>query len=242
MKINFQTLCFVAFVHLPCSILIRRTRPNSTKKGSFRVRESQGISMNKEFEQLRKGPLPDSEIIELYWGRDERAIKETDIKYKKYLYTIAYNILHNKMDCEECLNDTYLGTWNTIPPQRPSVFQAFLSRIMRNTAVGKYKMNSAQKRGSSELTLSLDEIGECVPYPSAEEEYMLSELAKLISDYIRSLSERGAFIFICRYWCADKISDIAAMLHVSERTVFNELSSIRNGLRECLVKEGYFNE
>ena len=201
-----------------------------------------GMSMKKDFDQIQKSHMSDREIIDLYWDRDERAIKETDVKYKKYLYTIAYNILHNNMDCEECLNDTYLGTWNAIPPQRPSVFQAFLSSIMRNTAVGKYKMNSAQKRGAAEITLSIDEIGECIPYPSAEEEYMCSELARIISDYIRSLPERSAFIFICRYWCADKISNIAAMLHISERTVFNELSSIRNGLRDILIKEGYFNE
>lgn len=92
------------------------------------------------------GYLKDEQIIELYWAREERAISETDRKYRKYLYTVAYNILHSDPDCEECLNDTYLGTWNAIPPHRPNFFQAFLSKIMRNTAVVHYKKNHTQSR------------------------------------------------------------------------------------------------
>ncbi len=186
--------------------------------------------------------LEDSTIIELYWARDEKAIVETDRKYKKYLYTIAYNILHDNMDCEECLNDTYLGTWNTIPPARPSVFQAFISKIMRNTAVVRYKKNTASKRVPSEMTVSLHELGETIPHGlSVEEEYMVTRIGRIISNYLRSLSERGAFIFICRYYCSDKISDIAEMLHISESTVFRELTSIREGLKKLLEKEGFIN-
>ncbi len=187
--------------------------------------------------------MTDEAIINLYWQRNERAIQETDKKYKNYLYTIAYNILHDNMDCEECLNDTYLGTWNSIPPQRPSVFKAFLSKIMRNTAVVKYEKNTALKRCNSEMTLSLDELGEAIPaVSSAEEDYMISQLGSIINDYIKTLSDREEFIFICRYYCSDRISDIAEMLHVSERTVFNELTAIRRGLKKILVQEGYFNE
>ncbi len=196
--------------------------------------------MSKEKEVNTEDVLEDTEIIELYWARNEKAISETDKKYKRYLHTIAYNILHNEPDCEECLNDTYLGTWNAIPPQRPSVFQIFLSKIMRNTALVRYKYNNAQKRTSSELALSLDELDGCIPHePSAEEEYFLNELSRLLSQYLRSLPERSAFIFITRYYCSDRISDIAAMLHVSESTVFRELTSIRQGLKELLEKEGY---
>ena len=89
--------------------------------------------------------LPDPEIIELYWARDERAIDETDKKYRQYLHRIAYNIVHDDLDCEECLNDTYLGTWNRIPPTRPNAFQLFLSKIMRNIAIDRYRKNSAKK-------------------------------------------------------------------------------------------------
>ncbi|MBQ8287556.1 MAG: sigma-70 family RNA polymerase sigma factor [Clostridia bacterium] len=196
--------------------------------------------MNEENEKNKNRLLPDDVIIELYWNRNERAIEETDRKYQKYLYTIAYNILRDTMDCEECLNDTYLGTWNAIPPTRPSVFQAFLSKIMRNTAVGRYKKNASLKRIPSEMTVSLDEFGKCLPdAPSAEEDYFTSQISRIISDYLRSLPERSAFIFICRYYCSDRIADIADMLHVSERTVFRELTDIRSRLQEILVKEEY---
>lgn len=186
--------------------------------------------------------LDDEEIIELYWDRNERAIKETDRKYKNYLYTIAYNILHNDLDCEECLNDTYLGTWNAIPPTRPNVFQAFLSKIMRNNAVGCYNKNTAAKRIPSEMTVSLGEFADCLTGDiSVEEAYFISEVSKILSNYLRELPERSAFIFICRYYCSDKISDIANMLQISESSVFRELVFIRDGLRERLVKEGYYN-
>lgn len=191
----------------------------------------------------RGGTLPDEKIVELYWQRDEAAIDETDKKYKNYLYTIAYNILHNGMDCEECLDDTYLGVWNAIPPQKPSAFAAFISKITRNIALTRYEKNIAFKRRPSELLLSIDELDECIPSDySVEEEYAVRELGRIISDYVNTLDERKEFVFVSRYYCFDKISDIAAMLHLSERTVLNDLSSIRMGLREALAKEGYYNE
>lgn len=186
--------------------------------------------------------MEDEDIIELYWARDEKAIAETDRKYKHYLYTVAFNILHDKLDCEECLNDTYLGTWNAIPPARPSIFQIFISKIMRNTAVVRYKHNSAAKRVPSEMTVSLEELRDYIPYDSsAEHEYAVFEISRLLSSYLRSLPEKRTFIFICRYYCSDKISDIAEMLHVSESTIFRELNTIREGLKELLMKEGYYN-
>ena len=89
--------------------------------------------------------LTDDEIIDMYWERNENAINETDKKYGNYLFTIANNIVNDKMDCEECVNDTYLGTWNRIPPTRPNIFKVFLSKIVRNIAISKYRRNSAQK-------------------------------------------------------------------------------------------------
>lgn len=198
--------------------------------------------MKKDQNEKSLSSLDDEMIIALYWARNERAIVETDKKYKHYLYTIAYNILHDSLDCEECLNDTYLGTWNTIPPARPTVFQAFISKIMRNISIGRYKKKTADKRIPSEMTVSLGELGDCLPSaPSAEEEYFIGEVGKIVSAYLRSLPERSAFIFICRYYCSDKVADIAAMLHVAESTVFRELTALREGLREILVKEGYYN-
>ena len=196
--------------------------------------------MNKEKDKLTNEVMDDDKIISLYWERDEQAITETDKKYRRYLYTIAYNILHDTMDCDECLNDTYLGTWNAIPPARPSVFQMFLSKIMRNTATVRYKRNTADKRIPSEMTISLEELEQCMPQGlTTEEEYMVSELGKLLSGYLRSLSDDDSFIFFCRYYCSDKITDIAQMLHVNERTVYRKLTIIREDLKKLLEKEGF---
>lgn len=186
--------------------------------------------------------LDDERIVALYWQREEKAISETDRKYGKYLYTIAYNILHNDPDSEECLNDTYLGTWNAIPPAKPTLFQAFVSKIMRNIAVVRYKKNHASFRVPSEMTVSLEELEQQLPYePSAADDYAVYKLSRLLSDYLRKMPEKRAFIFICRYYCADRIVDIASMLHVSESTVYRELDEIKKGLREILIKEGYRN-
>ena len=184
--------------------------------------------------------LADEEIIDLYWAREERAIKETDKKYGKYLYTIAYNIIHDNLDCEECLNDTYLGTWNRIPPQRPNAFQIFLSKIMRNIAVDKYRKNRAQKNIPSELVVSLDEFDECVlGTPSVEEEYAIRQISKVLSNFLRDSDEKDEFMFICRYYYADKLSTIADMLGVNEKTVYRALLRMREELGEKLKKEGF---
>ena len=170
--------------------------------------------------------LSDEQIIDLYFAREERAIKETDHKYGKYLFTIAYNIVQDTLDCEECLNDTYLNTWNRIPPTRPSIFHAFLSKIMRNIAVDRYRHNKAQKRAPSEMLLTLEELA-------------IAELSRLLNDYLKGLSDRERLLFVCRYYYADKISEIAKMLQAGERSVYRELAALREGLRQRLEKEGF---
>ena len=183
--------------------------------------------------------LTDDQIVDLYWARDEKAIDATDKKYGKYLYTIAYNIVHDDMDCEECLNDTYLGTWNRIPPTRPTIFHVFLSKIMRNIAIDRYRQNTAAKRVPSELVVSLDELDDCmICDPSAEEEYAISEIARVMNAYLESLSEREQLVFVCRYYYSDYIADIAHMLRVSESTVRRELEKIRQNLKIALKREG----
>lgn len=198
--------------------------------------------MSKFIDETPHAMLADEIIVDLYFGRSEQAIVETDKKYRKYLWTIAYNILHDNLDCDECLNDTYLGIWNAIPPEKPLSFQAFISKIMRNTALRRYKKNTADKRIPSEMTISISELGDTIPDASYSDDYFSGEISRVLSDYLRELPERSAFIFICRYYCSDKISDIANMLHVGERTVFRELTSVRKGLLEKLKKEGYYNE
>ena len=184
--------------------------------------------------------LTDEEIIDLYFLRDECAINVTDKKYGNYLFAIANSIVNNRLDCEECVNDTYLGTWNTIPPERPNIFRVFLTKIVRNIAVDRFRKNSAQRRIPSEMQVSLDELGDCISAsPSAEEDYLTAKVAEVLNEYLRSLPRRKELIFICRYYYADKIANIAKMLGVSENTVYRELGEIRMGLREQLAKEGY---
>ena len=191
----------------------------------------------------RSAHLPDETIIDLYWDRNEKAIRETDHKYGKYLYTIAYNIVYDNQDCEECLNDTYLGAWNAIPPQRPTVFQVFLSRIMRNIAVDRLRKNKASKRVPSEMMVSLEELDECASgNASMDEELAINTLGQLISRFLHSCSDREQFIFVCRYYYADKVENIANMLQISAATVFRTLANIRSDLKEYLEKEGYGNE
>lgn len=185
--------------------------------------------------------LSDESIIDLYWERNEKAISETDRKYGRYLYVIAYNIVHDRLDCEECLNDTYLGTWNSIPPHRPNVFQVFLSRIMRNIAVDKLRTNSAQKRVPSEMIVSLDELDDCMASMDEEEEGLLQDLSRALNSFLKTLNDREQFVFVCRYYYGDKISSIAHMLQLGEATVYRELAAIRTNLKDFMEKEGIVN-
>lgn len=185
--------------------------------------------------------LSDEEIIALFWKRNEKAIEETDKKYGRYLYGIAYNIVHDTLDCEECLNDTYNGTWHKIPPTRPRVLGAFLSRIMRNIAVDKFRSNTAQKRVPSEYIVALDELDECLSDESAdvEKEYNIRQISFILNDFLHKLSARREYIFVCRYYYSDKVADIAESLGLKEGTVARELSLMRRELREALEKEGF---
>lgn len=185
--------------------------------------------------------LSDEEIIALFWERNEKAIDETDKKYGRYLYAIAYNIVHDSLDSEECLNDTYHGTWNRIPPTRPRVLGSFLSRIMRNIAVDKFRANSAQKRIPSEYTVTLEELDECITVDESdvEKKYDIRQISRILNGFLNKLSAKREYIFVCRYYYADTISDIAKSLGLKDSTVSRELSLMRRELREVLEKEGY---
>jgi RNA polymerase sigma-70 factor (ECF subfamily) len=187
-----------------------------------------------------KGLKTDDAIVELYWQRDENAIKETDRKYGEYLLVIADNIVHNRLDSEECLNDTYLGTWNRIPPTRPVSLQAFLTRIMRNVSVGKFRQNTADKRIPSELITSLDELEDCIAGESSvDSERAARELAELMNAALRAMTDREQYVFFCRYYYADKISAIASSLGVSEATINRILAKLRRDLKARLDDAGY---
>ena len=187
--------------------------------------------------------LSDEKIIDLYWQREERAIKETDLKYGRYLFTIAYNIVHDRLDCEECLNDTYLGTWNAIPPNRPNIFQVFLSRIMRNSAVDKYRERTASRRIPSELTDSLSELEEAISYSeNISEDLFVKDAIKVLNTYLMELPDKERFVFVCRYYYADSVPQIAKMTQLSERSVFRILATTREKLKKKLEEAGFHYE
>lgn len=185
-------------------------------------------------------PLDDSKIIELYFARDENAIKETDIKYRKYLYKLAYNILHDERDCEECLSDTYLGVWNAIPPTVPSSFAAFIAAIVRRCAIKRYHTLSKKRAVPSEMTVSLSELDDIAADSlTVESQHETAALGELINAFVHSLSKRRRYIFIGRYYFAEPIDSIAGELLLSRSTVNKELAAIKRDLKQLLISEGY---
>lgn len=196
--------------------------------------------MELQNKQTGRMPMDDDKIVALYWERDEKAIEETDFKYKKYLFSIAYNMVHDRLACEDCLNDTYLGAWNAIPPSRPNVLKAFLTTITRRIAIKRYHSNLRQRVIPSELTVSLSEIEDFVADDGdVDSEFDAERLGRIISDFVRSLPERKQFIFISRYYLADPIDTIARDLSLSRSMVHKQLAAIRSALKEKLESEGY---
>lgn len=185
-------------------------------------------------------PLDDELIIGLYWERNEMAIEETDFKYRKYLFSVAYNLLHERLDCEECVNDTYLAAWNAIPPTRPSSLKAFLTAIGRNIAIKRYHVRLKKSAIPSELTVSLSELDSVLTDgDDISDSFDADSLGKVISDFVRSLSERRQFIFVARYYASEPIDSIASDLKLSRSMINKELAAIRAALKEWLESEGY---
>ncbi|MBQ4536927.1 MAG: sigma-70 family RNA polymerase sigma factor [Lachnospiraceae bacterium] len=184
--------------------------------------------------------MNDSDIIQLYWDRDQRALAATDRKYGRYCASIARNILKNPEDVEECVNDTYWKTWNAIPPNRPQILSAFLGKITRNLAFNKYKHNHAKKRGEGEATLVLEELAECVSgFDNVEQEIDRRELLEAIQTFLDTLSPEKRNLFICRYWYCDSISSIANRYQMAESNVATILSRLRLKLRVYLTERGF---
>ena len=182
--------------------------------------------------RARAPHLDDEQILDLYWARDSRAIHETDRKYGRFLWQVAYNILHNREDSEECQNDTYLNTWNAIPPKRPGALRAFLACLARHIAVNRYKEQHRQRRVPSELTVSLDELANGLhseEHPAMELE--AEELGRAIGDFVKALPERRRFIFLERYYFAHSVATVARELGLTRSAVYKELSAIREALR-----------
>jgi RNA polymerase sigma-70 factor (ECF subfamily) len=183
--------------------------------------------------------MTDQGIIQLYWDRDERAIEETDLAYGKYCRTISCTILGSKEDAEECVNDTYLHTWNAIPPKKPDKLSAFLARICRNLSVDRIRKKTARKRGGSEWTAALEELEPFVPGGDDPEKTMEdAELAASLETFIRSLTERDQALFLRRYYYLQPIAEAADACGLREGAAKVALYRIREKLKAHLGKEG----
>lgn len=183
--------------------------------------------------------LTDEQIINLYWDRDEAAISQTDLKYRNYLYTIAYQILASHEDSEECLNDTYLKTWNSIPPTKPGIFRAFLSRITRNTALDQQETAVRQKRVPPELCDPLSDFeGFLSDSDHMDEILEAKRIGQIISEYLDTVSDRKLYMFISRYYFFVPAAKIAQKLHISESAVRKQLLSMKQALRKYLTDGG----
>ncbi|MBQ3489862.1 MAG: sigma-70 family RNA polymerase sigma factor [Clostridia bacterium] len=181
--------------------------------------------------------MDDQKITELYFFRDEQAIKETDIKYGKLCLRIAYNILRNDEDAEECVNDTYIGVWNAIPPKKPDNFMAFICKIARNTALKKLESASRQKR-SQATVISLSELEDILPDESIAADVSNEDIGKLINNFLRKEKPDIRNVFIRKYYFFDSVSEIAKRYSFTESKVKNMLYHTRNKLKEYLIKEG----
>lgn len=184
--------------------------------------------------------MVDEQIVQMYWDRNEDAIVVTGHKYGTYCYRIARNILELHEDSEECVSDTWLRAWNTMPPQRPSRLQQFLAKITRHLAFDRFKRNTAQKRGSGQMELVLSELESCIPGPGTpEEDFIAKELADSVNRFVQNLPERDANIFVRRYFFTEALSDISARYGMTENNVAVILNRVRNRLKNHLEKEGY---
>lgn len=183
--------------------------------------------------------MNDNEIIALYWQRAESAVGETAGKYAQYCHSIAWNILHDTQDAEECVNDTWLRAWNAIPPQRPNCLAVFLGRITRNLSLDRCKRYTAEKRGRGQAALALDELDECVPAPSGVEQAMDdAALEKCLNRFLRGLPKQKRKVFVQRYWYLMPVREIAELAGESESQVKSALFRTRASLQSFLEREG----
>lgn len=183
--------------------------------------------------------MKDTEILDLYWARDEQAVSETQAAYGNYCYSIAWHILYDKEDADECVNDTWLKAWNTIPPTRPGRLGLFLGTITRNLSLDRWKGKHAMKRGNGQITVALDELGDCVPGGGSPEDAVeAAELEQLLNRFLHTLPERDCNVFLRRYWYMEEYSEIAEKYQMKLNTVKTSVFRTRAKLREYLEKEG----
>lgn len=182
--------------------------------------------------------MEDRRIIELFFARSEQAIAELSAKYGKLVRSVCRNILGDEQDVNECENDTYLGIWNAIPPQKPNPLSAFVCRVARNLSLKKYRSNTAEKRDSS-LDLSMEELENCLCASSVEEDWSAKELGLAIERFLDMQNLENRVLFVRRYWFCDSVKEIAKRFAISENSASVKLSRIRANLKNYLRKEGF---
>ena len=187
--------------------------------------------------------MEDREIVELFGQRDEQALEAAAAKYGSYCRAVARNILSDEQDAEECVNDSYLHAWNSIPPHRPDSLPGFLAKLTRDTALNKWRDARAQKRGGGAVALAYEELADCIPDRHAiDENLALQELAEVIRRFLYTVPETERRVFLCRYWYFDSISAIARQFGFSESKVKSMLHRSRSKLRTTLKKEGILDD
>ena len=184
--------------------------------------------------------MQDSDIIELYWQRSERAIAETANKYGTYAHSIAHAILQNDADAEECVNDAYLRLWNAIPPARPNGFRTFLGKIVRNLSLNRYQKQTAHKRGAGQVALVLEELSECIPSPDRDGAALTDDIVirQALNRFLGRLPRDARIVFLRRYFYMESVEKIADACGWTQSKVTVTLSRLRQRLRQELKKEG----
>ena len=184
--------------------------------------------------------IDDERIIELFFERSEEAIQELGNKYSKACHKLSYNIVNNRQDAEECVNDAYLGAWNAIPPEKPDPLLTYLCKIVRNISLKMYYKKGAAKR-SSTYTIAMEEIEACIAAPSTvETEFEARELARIIESFLDTLTVENRVIFMRRYWFSDSCKDIAEFVGLTEKNITVRLTRIRKKMKKYLTEKGVF--
>lgn len=181
--------------------------------------------------------MQDEQILDLFFARSEQAIRELDRKYGRMCHKLSLQILNNRLDAEECVNDAYLGMWNAIPPARPHPLPPYLCKIVRNLSLKLYYRNTAAKRNSV-YEIAMQELEPCLSSPDTVETVIESkELARLIEGFLDTLTTENRVIFMRRYWFCDTYTQIAERMELTEKTVSVRLTRIRRQLKRFLTEK-----
>ena len=187
--------------------------------------------------------MEDKDIVALYLRRDADAVAETQAKYGAYCRAVARRLLGDEADAEECVSDAMLAAWNSIPPHEPERLQTYLAKLTRRIAVNRLEERMAQKRGGGEAAISMEELAAAIPGGEGPEDAAEAKrLSACISAFLRTLPEEKRRVFVCRYWYAMGVKEIAQRFGFSETKTANMLSRTRKGLKQYLMKEGFFDE